>query len=390
MKILQVISHYVPAYRFGGPLQVAHSLAKALVQRGHEVTVCSTNLADHDMNLDVPLDQPVDVDGVTVYYEAVHRFRKWGYAPALGRRVDTLVAEADFVLVHNHFQYAGWIGAARARAFGKPYIVFPHASLKRQSIRSSSGLAKHLYLWLFEHKNHQHADYIAFNAEEELADSLFSENGIVVPNGIDPRDFEVLPSKGAFRSRNPEIGNKLMFLFLGRIDITQKALDVMLKAFAIRVQAGSEAVLVLAGPSEGDDCDKLRQMVIELGMSGRVFFPGLVSGDEKLQLLCDADVFLMPSRYEGLSISLLEAMATGLPIVLSNRCGLHREIERKDCGVVVQPTVESVVAAMAAMEDSAVRAIHGKKARDLAMLDFAWTRIAEGLDKLMRSTLEHD
>lgn len=390
MKILQVISHYVPAYRFGGPLQVAHSLAKALVEQGHEVTVCATNLADRAEDLQVPLDQPVDVDGVTVFYQAVPRFRKWGYSPALRQRVTTLMAEADFVLVHNHFQYAGWIASAEARSHGKPYIVFPHASLKRQSIRSSNGLAKRLYLWLFERKNYQCADYVAFNAEEELEDSLFADNGIVVSNGIDPRDFKVLPSRGAFRSRYTEIGDKLIFMFLGRIDITQKGLDVLLEAFAMQVRKDSKAVLVLAGPTEGDDQALLQTIVAELGLKGRVFFTGLVSGNGKLELLRDADVFLMPSRYEGLSIALLEAMASGLPIVLSDRCGLHREIKRKNCGLVVQPTSESVAAAMVAMEDSAARASFGKNARNLALAEYAWPKIAEGLEKLMRSRIKND
>ncbi|MBK1646839.1 hypothetical protein CKO25_19815 [Thiocapsa imhoffii] len=390
MKILQVISHYVPAYRFGGPLQVAHALAKALVHRGHQVSVCATHLADLTTDLDVPLDQPVDVDGVTVFYEAVPRWRKWGYSPALRRRVDLLMPDADFVLVHNHFQYAGWMGAARARRLGKPYIVFPHASLKRQSIRSSSGLAKRMYLWVFERQNYQHAEGIAFNAEEELADSLFADRGILVPNGIDPRDFEMLPSRGAVRSRDPAIGNRLLFLFLGRIDITQKALDVILQAFANRVQAGSEAMLVLAGPSEGEDQIRLREMVTAFRLSERVFFTGLVSGEEKFQLLRDADVFLMPSRYEGLSIALLEAMASGLPIVLSDRCGLHREIERKDCGLVVQPSVESVTAAMANMEDPSARAMYGRHARELALAHYTWPRIAEGLETLMRARVTHD
>lgn len=390
MKILQVISHYVPAYRFGGPLQVAHSLAKALVQRGHEVTVCSTNLADHAEDLQVPLDQPVDVDGVTVFYETVPRLRKWGYSPVLRQRVKTLMPDTDFVLVHNHFQYAGWIAPFQARRLGKPYIVFPHASLKRQSIRSSSEFAKRLYLWLLERKNYQLAEHVVFNAEEERGDSLFADNGIVVPNGINPRDFEVLPSRGAFRSRHPEIGNKLILLFLGRIDVTQKALDVMLEAFAKRVRAGSEAVLVLAGPSEGGDHARLQSLVAEFGLSGRVLFTGLVSGNEKLELLRDADVFLMPSRYEGLSIALLEAMASGLPIVLSARCGLHQEIRRKNCGLVVQPTAESVAAAMATMEDTAARSTYGKNSRDLILAEYTWPKIAEGLEQLMRSRIGND
>jgi glycosyltransferase involved in cell wall biosynthesis len=389
MKILQVIPHYVPAFRFGGPLQVAHSLAKALVQRGHEVSVCTTNIAGNSKNLEVPLDQPVDVDGVKVYYEPVGHFRAWGYSPSLVRRVELLAADANFVLVHNYFQYAGWSSAVCARTLGKPYIIFPHASLKRQSIRSSSYFAKCFYLWLLERKNYECAEYIAFNAEEELEDSVYSKNGIVVPNGVDPLDFIDLPSHGGFRSRHPQVGNKLIFLFLGRIDIKQKALDVLVKAFAIRVKAASEAVLVLAGPSIGRDQARLHNLVQHLGLSERVFFTGLISGKDKYELLRDADVFILPSRYEGSSIAVLEAMASGLPIVLSDRCGLHREIDSNGCGLVVRPEVQHVASAMVAMEDPAMRAKYGKQSRQLVLLKYSWPQIAEGLEKLMHSVIGH-
>ena len=128
MNILQVISHYVPSYRFGGPLQVAHSLAKELVNCGHDVIVCTTNMEDRDKNLLVPLDQPLDVDGVTVFYEPVPMFRRWGFSPSLGSRVKQLMVNADFVLIHNYFQYSGWIAASHARRLGKP-ITFSQTAL---------------------------------------------------------------------------------------------------------------------------------------------------------------------------------------------------------------------------------------------------------------------
>lgn len=390
MKILQVISHYVPAYRFGGPLQVAHSLGKALVRRGHEVTVCCTNLRDQEADLDLEVDQPIDVDGVTVYYETVTRFRRWGYSPGMSQRILDLLPNFDFVLVHNHFQYAGWIGARHARACGKPYIIFPHASLRRQSILSSSGLAKGLYLWFFDRENYRRADYVAFNAEEEQDDSLFRRQGTLVPNGIHPDDFDVLPARGRFRATDPRITDKLVFLFLGRMDIRQKALDVMLEAFATRVRSGSESVLILAGPSEGRDQDKLRALAGKLHVDDRVIFTGLVSGRDKMELLRDADVFLMPSRYEGLSMSLLEAMAAGLPIILSDRCGLHREIVRMNCGRVVQPEAKSVAEAMAAFEDAENRICCGARARELALTDFTWPRIAERVEALIQTGLCDD
>jgi glycosyltransferase involved in cell wall biosynthesis len=386
MKIVQVISHYVPAYRFGGPLQVAHALGREMVARGHEVSVCCTNQLDPSRDLDVSVDEPVDVEGVQVYYERVPFLRRWGYSPRLGRRAAELVATADAVLVHAHFQYANWVGAKVARRARKPYMIFAHGSLKRASLQASSGLVKRLYLSLLERANLVEARHVAFNAEEEMEDSLFANRGIVLPNGIAPSDFGILPPRGAFRSRNPEWEGRTVFLFLGRIDIRQKAVDVIVQAFARLASRDSTALLVLAGPSEGADTETVRAMIIERGLQSRVIFLGLVSGKAKLELLRDADVFLMPSRYEGLSIALLEAMASELPVILSDRAGLHRQVVRHGCGVVVQPEAESTAEAMNKMLDPQFRASCGAAGRKLVLSEHTWPVIAAKLESVLSTS----
>ena len=111
MRITQIISHYVPSHRFGGPLHVAHGLGKALAAHGHQVSVCTTNLADEKKDLAVPVDTPIDVDGVTVFYEPTCWSRYWGFSPRLWRRAKQEIARADVALVHFHYQFANWAGA---------------------------------------------------------------------------------------------------------------------------------------------------------------------------------------------------------------------------------------------------------------------------------------
>ncbi|QYM77511.1 glycosyltransferase [Horticoccus luteus] len=387
MKILQTISHYVPAYRFGGPLQVAHALGKELVKLGHEVIVCCTNQADEQSALNVPINTPVELDGIQVYYEPVQRGRRWGYSPPLGRRVEQLVLRSDVVIAHSHFQYAGWVGARAARRAGKPYLVYAHGSLKRDSLRASSGLAKRAYLALMENANLRGAKHVVFNAEEELDDSLYSQNGLVLNNGISADEFAVLPQRGGFRALNPELADRTLFLFLGRIDIQQKAVDLIVESFGQIVAACPEAMLLLAGPSEGGDVAVIETLIRRLGLQAHVRFLGLVSGTAKLDLLRDADVFLMPSRYEGLSIALLEAMASGLPVILSDRAGLHREVARHTCGIVVAPEKKAVTAAMLRLLGQEDRRRMGEAARTMVMRDYTWTVIAEQLEQVIYSCL---
>ena len=383
MKILQIISHYVPAYGFGGPLQVAHALGCALVERGHNVTVCCTNQKDHEHDLDVPVDTPQDVDGVQVYYEPVVLSRKWGYSPSMRRRISRLLEEADAVIIHNHFQYAGWIGALSARRAHKPYIIFAHGSLKRDSLRASNGLIKRLYLRLWEHVNLRQANHVVFNAPEELEDSLYSTNGVVLPNGISLNDFEELPARGSYRAKHPHLAGRTIFLFLGRIDIRQKAVDLIVESFAQLVKEHPNALLVMAGSSEGEDLKIVKDMIAERQIENWVVFPGLVSGRDKLELLRDADVFLMPSRYEGLSIALLEAMASGLPVILSDRAGLHTTVAAKRCGVIVSPAVTSILPALRTMMDEQKRKMFGESSRGVILSEYTWENIVQKLERLL-------
>ncbi|MDP2859016.1 MAG: glycosyltransferase [Bacillota bacterium] len=383
MRILQVIPHYVPAFRFGGALQVAHALGRALVARGHRVTVCCTSQADERCDLPVEVDTPVFLDGVEVYYERVRFLRRWGYSRSMGRRLPRLVADADAVLIHAHFQYANWAGARAARLAGKPYFVFPHGSLTAAALRASSQWLKRLYLGTLEKPNLLGAKHVIFNAEEECETSLYSERGVVIPNGVSPEEFAELTQWGAWRAAHPETIGRTVFLFLGRLDIRQKAADVIVASFAQLASERGDIMLVLAGPSEGGDLRVLQRLVNEHRIADRVLFQGLVSGIAKRQLLRDADVFLMPSRYEGLSIALLEAMASGLPVILSDQAGLHRQVARWGGGCVVQPSLDSVVPAMRRMLDPELRKTAGAAARELVLAEHLWPTIAGKVEALL-------
>lgn len=379
MKICQVIPHYVPATRFGGPQRVAHPLGKALVRAGHSVVVCTTNLADRTANLDVPVDEPVIVDGATVYYEPVLLSRYWGFSPSLWRRVAREVQQADVVLVHAHYQFANWAGARLARKAGKPYVFFAHSSLHRQGIALNSRLLKQIYLRVMERKNLERTLFIAFNAPEEKAYSMYSQQGVVVPSGIDPDDFRNMPPAGSFRQRYPQLRGKIVFLFLGRLDVSQKGLDLLLPAFARLRQEQPNVHLLLVGPDEGGGLQQIQGLVQKYGLDDAVTLTGMIVGRDKLAALQDADVFVLPSRYEGLSIALLEALYMGLPILTSDQVGLHREIEQVGAGLIVPADSDSLYAGLRGMMDERTRLEMRGPGTRMILQKYTWDAIASDL-----------
>jgi glycosyltransferase involved in cell wall biosynthesis len=376
MHILQIVPHYVPAHRFGGPQRVAHSLGKALVRAGNNVVVCTTNLASRKEDLATNLDQPVEVDGVTVYYEPTQWSRYWGFSPALWRRVKKEMQTADVAFVHAHYQFANWAGARLAREAHVPYVVFAHGSLHQGGIAHQKSLLKKLYLRILEERNFHNALFLAFNAAEEKTYSLYQNLGKVVPSGIDPLEFLPLPPLGAFRERYPELRAKTLFLFLGRLDIRHKGLDMLLPAFANLLKERPDAHLVLAGPEEDGSLAQLQHLLVQHQLHAAVTFTGLLTGAQKLAALQDADVFVLPSRFEGLSIALLEALYMGLPLLITSQVGLCQEIQQIGAGVVVEPQVEGISLGLCTLGDPETRARLRGRGRNLILQQYTWDAIA--------------
>lgn len=383
MKILQIISHYVPAYRFGGPLRVAHSLGKALVRQGHEVVVCAINLKNEKEDLSAPLDEPIDVDSVKVFYEKTRLSRYWGFSPSLYRRVKEEIQDADVALVHAHYQFANWTGAYLARKHEKPYVIFAHGSFNRWGVARRSRLKKKLYLRLFERRNIEGSISIAFNSEEEKQFSFFSEKGVIIPSGIDPSEFHELPASDSWRGSH-NLNDKIVYLYLGRLNPQQKGLDKLLPAFARFARNQKRVHLLLAGPDERGGEAELEEMVRHLNIDGKVTFTGLVEGDEKLSILRNSDVFVLVSPSEGTSIALLEALYIGLPVMVSNRVGLNETIKRLNAGIVVNPSEEDILQGLITLSNDQMREAMRGKASSLIKEEYSWDAIAKTLIDLVK------
>jgi len=377
MRILMVSPHYVPAYHYGGALHVAHSLGKSLVAQGHEVRVCTSNLRNPTEDLAVPVDAPVMVDGVQVFYEPTVFSRYWGFSPHLARRLWREANRAEVVLIHFHYQFASLAAAWISRARGKPYIIFSHGSLNAHGLRAHSRARKLLYLKLLEQRNFAKALFTAYHSTEEMDTSYRFGRCRVVPNGIDPQVFQPLPPRDYFR-RQHNLGQGIIYLFLGRID-AGKGLDLLLPAFKKLLQVSGDAHLVLAGADERGYADQVRHLAAELGLASRLTLTGLITGQDKLAALQDADVFVLPSRSEGLSIAMLEAMYMGLPVVVTDRVGLWRQVEQNRCGLVVPFDEASLAEALQQMATAPDRREMGQRGRQLVASGYTWDKIARHL-----------
>jgi glycosyltransferase involved in cell wall biosynthesis len=193
-------------------------------------------------------------------------------------------------------------------------------------------------------------------AVSELEKRQYQEFGIeeekieIVPNGINLSQFDSLPEKGSFRKKY-NLDDRSVILFLGRIHRI-KGIDILIDAFAELRREGIECKLIIAGPDDGfkrecgmriADCG-LKQIDLSTGEEmgkkevsrADVIFTGLVSGEEKLSLLVDADVTVLPSRFEIFSLVLFESLMCGTPIVVSETCGVASMIHEAGVGYIIK------------------------------------------------------
>jgi glycosyltransferase involved in cell wall biosynthesis len=397
MRILYAAPGYKPAYRIGGPVVSIAKAAERLVQRGHEVTVIATN-CNLDQDLDVPVDRPMDVDGVRVFYfrreEPLKRWlpfvpylsRSMGvlYAPKMRRELDRLVPAQDLVHTQLPFVYPTWAAGAAARRGRRPLFyqqrgVFDPERLKFRSLKKRAmirGVERPLM--------QAAAALIALTAAEvESYRALrVSTPSFVVPNGVEVADYRATPSgrPGVLSGAGTD---EVVLLFMGRLHPIKGA-DRLLEAFLRVGPRFPKSRLVMAGPDEWGLRSTFEDRVRAAGLAERVSFPGMVTGEAKLDLLARADLFCLPSDGEGFSIAVLEALASATAVLLSPGCHFP-EAQAAGAGRVVSPTVEALTEGLGSLlsETGALRTM-GERGRELVVRDYSWDRVANLLEDVYR------
>jgi glycosyltransferase involved in cell wall biosynthesis len=373
MNLLHVVPTYVPAWSHGGPIYSVHGLCRSLVERGHRVSVFTTDVHGTG-RLDVPLAEPVDVEGVEASYFPVSFPRRLYRSPGLARAVRERVGSFDAVHLHSLFLWPTASAARAAERAGVPYVIAPRGMLVPELVARQGRLRKQAWLRLVERRTLRHA--AAFHATTELEALEAGRFGLplppihVVPNGIDLAPFRdpATPESPAVREW---IGAGPFFLFLGRVN-WKKGLDRLILALldlpAVR--------LAVAGPDEDGHRAELEELARWGSVGDRVRFLGPVHGGDKLALLRSARALVLPSTSENFANAVLESMASGRPVIVTPDVGLAPTVQETGCGLVVAGNPQSLEDALKRLlEDSDLADEMGRRGCEAAQ-NFAWSEVA--------------
>jgi glycosyltransferase involved in cell wall biosynthesis len=338
VRLLHSIATVDPAS--GGPAESLRQISRINAGRGHDIEV-------------VTVDAP-DSPWVKSFPRTIHALGPamsgYGYSPRLLPWLRANVRRFDAVVVHGIWGYSLYAAWRSLEGLSVPYYVYTHGMLDPW-FKYRYPL-KHLKKWLFWpwslYPALRHARAVLFTCEEErllARDSfwLYDCNEIVVNYGTPGIPEATRDYAAAFVGKHPELKGKRRFVFLGRVH-PKKGADLLFRAIARLQREGlwkpAAMRLVMAGPAEGGYADQLQSLASQLGIADSIVWTGMLLGDDKWGALQCAEAFVLPSHQENFGIAVTEALSCGVPVLLSRRVNIWREIVGEGAGLAEEDTVD--------------------------------------------------
>jgi glycosyltransferase involved in cell wall biosynthesis len=363
VRILHVVPTYLPATRYGGPIYAVHGLCRALVQRGHEVSVFTTNVDGRGESA-VHVNTGVLLDGVHVRYFP-SELRRVYYSRGLKRALAAEVKTFDVIHLHSVFLWPTYAAARAAASANVPYVISPRGMLVPELIRERSRWMKTIWLHLFEQRTFARAAAIHLTSQREEDDArrvgMPLPHPFIVANGID-----IVPPPAVRRDGT-------LVLYFGRIS-WKKRIDLLIEALAKL----PDARLVIAGNDDEGLTPKLQQRAREAGVSERVKFAGAIEPSAKWELLAGAAMLALPSISENFGNVVLEAMMMETPVVLSEGVGLAEDVRNARAGIV---TADFAGAIRTLLADGGLRGEMGRNGQSLVESQFTWPSAAARMEE---------
>jgi glycosyltransferase involved in cell wall biosynthesis len=386
MSELRVL-HVIPAIaaRYGGPSRAIFDMCRALRMRGADILLATTD-ADGPAHLDVIKERVIAYQEVPTIFFSRQWSERFGYSHSLARWLDQEVRRFDVVHIHAVFSHPCLAAARACQKRDVPYIIRPLGSLDPWSMRQKAFVKK--VMWHLAVRRMLHtaaAIHYTTNEERQLAESsLGLDNGVVIPLGIEMEDQQEQGGDGLFRERHPLLGKSPYLLTLSRLH-PKKNIELLLEVFLSLAGRGQSQDwrLVIAGDGEAAYVDSLKRLVRQKGGEDRVLFTGWLDGAEKVSALRNAALLALPSHQENFGLAAAEALACGVPVVVSEHVNLAPEIEKYGAGWVTSLDAASLANALSeAMGNESERQERGASGRAFAIRHFSWSNLSVDLERL--------
>lgn len=354
MRIAHVVTLISPDGAYGGPVRVAINQAKALVDRGHTVTIFAGT-----RGFEVP---PTSMDGIELALFPVRQIVPGtGFAglwsPSMHRAFRKRLTDFDVVHIHLARDLIVMPIASLLQRRRKTYVVQTHGMIDP----SSHPLAAPFDLWATRRVLRSAARRLY------LTDREYNDLRSVL--GSDSHELSLLPN-GVPLQASAVSGGGSEVLFLARLQ-TRKQPALFVEAAATLHHEFPNSTFALVGPDEGE-AHRVDEMIKRNRLESTVRWEGALDASSTIARMKEASIYVLPSVDEPFPMSVLEAMSVGLPVIVSDSCGLAQAIHRSSAGVVFDgsgPSLTSALRRLLADPYSATQM--GRAGRDLVTAEYS-------------------
>jgi glycosyltransferase involved in cell wall biosynthesis len=393
MKILHVIPSVSPGR--GGPSHAVLAMVWYLRQQGVDAVIV-TNNDDGDGLLDVALNQWLDypINSIDVnktvpvrffsrFSPAISGMREFNFSLSMTTWLHQHINDYHLVHIHAIFSYPTPLAARLARSAHIPYIIRPLGSLTPWSLQQGAA-KKRLYLrWMSGALKQANALHFTSRQEQQEAAALgLTRSSFVLPHGITLPE-PIPDAKSRLRELLNLPSDEPIILFLSRLH-PKKGLDYLIPALSqLRLH---QFTFVLAGAGSLDYTAEVTTLLEQYELRDRTRLWGFTTGEEKDLLLQGSDLFTLTSYSENFGIAVLEAMAAGLPVIVTPGVALAATVAKHQLGAVPDLDVAAIAVAIAAyLTQPEYGQATGDRAGQFATEHYAWPQIAVQLKQIYRS-----
>ncbi len=327
MRILNIINSSNPAG--GGPIESILQAARALSPAGHRLEMACMDAPDSPWLKNFAI--PVHALGPA--------WTKFRYAAGFEPWLQNHAHDFDAAIVHGIWLYPSFGTWRAARKTRLPYFVYTHGLLDPvlKSVFPLKHIAKTLAWKLIDHRVIRDATAVLFTCEEERDLALrsfqpFLGKPEIVPYCVGEPEGDADRQRAAFFQRFPECRDRRLLLFLSRIH-PKKGCDLLLEAFAEVLRDRPDFRLVMAGPDSIGWQEQLQKKAAQSGIGDRITWAGMLQGDLKWGAFRSAEAFILPSHQENFGIAVVEALACSIPVLITKRINIWREITTDQAGL---------------------------------------------------------
>lgn len=388
MKILQVTNFFKPSFEAGGVTKVAYSISKYLTKNGHDVTVFTTNRSLYHNNVEI--NKSVNLEGMNIYY--FENLRKYFpikippipyYSLFVAKKK---IKDFDIIHIHEHRTLLAIIVHYYAKKYNIPYVLQPHGSAPTFEKKRFKSVFDILF------GNRILEDSFRMIALNEIEAGQLKSIGIdeskikVIPNGIDTFEYMNLPSIGEFKKKYSVNETDKIILYLGRLNKI-KGIDLLIESFYDIKKDMNNVKLFIVGPDDGF-LSTLKAQVVDLSLEDSVLFIGPLFDKDKLEAYVDADVYVLPSRYETFPNTVLEACLCGTPVIITDRCGIS-DIVDNNLGYVVKFDKNELVSVVLRFLNEDLKHNMFFSCSSIVKTNFSWSRILFQIENLYESVIRY-